>query len=101
MNILVCGGAGYIGSHMVRQLQNRGYEVRVLDNLVNGYLSAISNAPFVQADIIDKRALQQAFRQYRIDAVMHFAASSIVGESMTRPDLYYRNNVAGTLNLIA
>ncbi|WP_073237362.1 UDP-glucose 4-epimerase GalE [Desulforamulus putei] len=100
MNILVCGGAGYIGSHVVRQLQNRGYEVLVLDNLVNGHLSAIGNTPFVKADIMNKRALQQVFDQNRIDAVMHFAAFSIVGESVKRPDLYYRNNVAGTLNLI-
>lgn len=100
MNILVCGGAGYIGSHVVRQLRNKGNEVLVLDNLVNGHLSAIGDTPFVEADIIDKGALQQAFRQYRIDAVMHFAAFSIVGESVTRPVLYYRNNVAGTLNLM-
>lgn len=100
MNILVCGGAGYIGSHVVRQLQHRGYEVLVLDNLIKGHLNAIGKAPFIKADIIDKRALQQVFYQNRVDVVMHFAAFSIVGESVKRPDLYYRNNVAGTLNLM-
>lgn len=67
----------------MKQLQNKGYGVLVLDNLVNGHLSATGNTLFVEADIIDKRALKQAF-QYRIDAVMHFAALSIVGESVTK-----------------
>ncbi|ACV64971.1 UDP-glucose 4-epimerase [Desulfofarcimen acetoxidans DSM 771] len=100
MNILVCGGAGYIGSHVVRQLQKKGYEVLVLDNLINGHLSAVDGVPFVKADITDKQALQEVFSRNSIDAVMHFAAFSIVGESMSKPGLYYRNNVLGTLNLL-
>lgn len=100
MNILVCGGAGYIGSHVVRQLQRSGYEVLVLDNLANGHLSAIGDTPFIWGDILDKQDLQLVFHQNRIDAVMHFAAFSIVGESVQQPSTYYRNNVAGTLNLL-
>lgn len=100
MKILVCGGAGYIGSHTVRQLTRAGYEVIVLDNLIKGHLPAIEKTPFIQADITDKPALERVFRENKIDAVMHFAAHSLVGESMARPDIYYRNNVAGTLNLL-
>lgn len=100
MNILVCGGAGYIGSHTARQLLNAGYDVLVLDNLSKGHLPAIGDAPFVKVDILDKPALNQVFLNSKIDAVMHFAAHSLVGESVTRPDIYYRNNVVGTLNLL-
>lgn len=100
MLILVCGGAGYIGSHTVRQLQKAGYEVLVLDNLSRGYLSAIGDMPFVHVDILDKPVMEQIFSEYKIDAVMHFAACSQVGESISRPDMYYRNNVAGTLKLL-
>jgi UDP-glucose 4-epimerase len=100
MNILVCGGAGYIGSHTVRQLHKAGYEVLVLDNLSRGHLPAIGDTPFVQVDILDKPALERVFRKCKVDAVMHFAAHSLVGESVARPDIYYRNNVAGTLNLL-
>ncbi len=100
MNILVCGGAGYIGSHTVRRLIKEGYEVLVLDNLCNGHMSAIAGIPFVNADLCDQSALKQVFHDHKIDAVIHFAAYALVGESMGQPDIYYRNNVVGTLNLL-
>lgn len=100
MKVLVCGGAGYIGSHTVRQLQKTGYEAIVLDNLAKGHMQAIGNTPFIHADINDKEALIQILEENKIKAVMHFAAYSLVGESVTRPDIYYRNNAAGTLNLL-
>jgi UDP-glucose 4-epimerase len=100
MNILICGGAGYIGSHTIRQLQKVGYEVLVLDNLSRGHLSAIDDVPLVQVDILDKPTLDEVFLNNKVDAVMHFAAHSLVGESVTQPDMYYRNNVVGSLNLL-
>ena len=100
MNILVCGGAGYIGSHTVRQLLKAGYEVLVLDNLINGHVSAIGGVPYIKVDITDKPVLDQVLSKYKFDAVMHFAAFSQVGESMQHPYIYYHNNVIGTLNLL-
>lgn len=100
MSILVCGGAGYIGSHTVRQLEKAGFEVLVLDSLVKGHREAVGDAQFVLADINDKSALDEVFATHKIDAVMHFAAYSLVGESVVKPDIYYRNNVCGTLNLL-
>ncbi|MFZ5650690.1 MAG: UDP-glucose 4-epimerase GalE [Bacillota bacterium] len=100
MLILVCGGAGYIGSHVVRQLQKAGFEALVLDNLAKGHKEAIGDVPFVEADITCSGDLEKVFSDYRVDAVMHFAAHSLVGESVARPGMYYHNNVAGTLNLL-
>lgn len=100
MHILVCGGAGYIGSHAVRELYRAGYEVLVLDNLVKGHREAIGDIPLVEVDINDKPSLEQVFQKQKIDAVMHFAAYSLVGESVADPAMYYRNNVLGTLNLL-
>ncbi|GAB6181518.1 UDP-glucose 4-epimerase GalE [Desulfotomaculum defluvii] len=100
MNILVCGGAGYIGSHTVRKLQRSGYEVLVLDNLSRGHRLSIGQSPLIVADINEPLTLQQIFNEKKIDAVMHFAAHSQVGESVEHPDIYYRNNVAGTLNVL-
>lgn len=101
MKVLVTGGAGYIGSHAVRELQRLGYAVTVYDNLSTGHRAAMpASVPFVQGDLFDKKKLSEAFTSYEIEAVVHFAASSLVGESMTAPALYYRNNVAGTLSLL-
>lgn len=101
--ILVTGGAGYIGSHAVLALQKAGYNVVVLDNLVYGHRDLVENVlkvELVVGDTNDRRLLDRLFDTYPIDAVMHFAAYTYVGESVTRPDQYYRNNVVGTLTLL-
>lgn len=107
MTILVTGGAGYIGSHTVVELQNAGMDVLVLDNLSNASIEALERVtritgktvPFVQGDILDKALLQKIFSENRIDAVIHFAGLKAVGESVTQPLRYYENNVTGTLVL--
>ena len=99
-SILVCGGAGYIGSHMVRLLVERGYEVVVLDNLSTGHREAFENVKFVEADVQDESALDAVFSEHRFNAVMHFCAKSLVGESVAEPLEYYRNNVSGTVSLV-
>ena len=98
--ILVTGGAGYVGSHCVKQLLQRGYEVVVFDNLSEGRREAVLTERFVQADLLDREALNRAFAEYSIDAVMHFAGLIKVGESVDDPQVYYQNNVVGTLNLL-
>ena len=101
--VLVTGGAGYIGSHAVLALQDAGYSVVVLDNLVYGHrdvVEQILNVEFVQGDIGDRPLLDQLFSQHDIRAVLHFAAYAYVGESVENPAKYYRNNVAGTLTLL-
>lgn len=101
--ILVTGGAGYIGSHVVFALQNRGYEVIVLDNLVNGHRNIVEDilgAKLVVGDIADRSLLDSILAEYNISAVMHFAAYAYVGESVGNPAIYYRNNVVGTLVLL-
>lgn len=98
--ILVTGGAGYIGSHTVRELRERGADVVVYDSLVTGHRKSVGDAPFVKGDIFDKELLCRTFAEYKVDAVVHFAAFSLVGESMSDPAKYYRNNVAGTLSLL-
>jgi UDP-glucose 4-epimerase len=98
--VLVCGGAGYIGSHMVRLLRERGMEVVVFDNLSQGHAAAIPGVALERGDLRDRAALDAVFAAHDIDAVYHFAALISVGESVAAPDLYYRNNVCGTLNLL-
>lgn len=99
--ILVVGGAGYIGSHVVKDLVANGYECIVADNLSYGHLEALKqDISFIQADLLDKASLRKVFQSYNIDAVMHFAAFAYVGESVENPLKYYQNNVAGTLNLL-
>ncbi|MDN5782901.1 MAG: GDP-mannose 4,6-dehydratase, partial [Luteimonas sp.] len=98
--ILVCGGAGYIGSHMCKLLARTGRIPVTLDNLSTGHRQAVRWGPLLQVDLLDPGALAAAFRSYRFDAVMHFAARSLVGESVREPGLYFRNNVTGTLNLL-
>ena len=95
--ILVCGGAGYIGSHAVRQLIDRGEEVIIVDNLETGHEDAIHpQAKVYKVDIRDEEALDKVFAENKIDEVIHFAANSLVGESMTNPLKYFNNNVHGT-----
>ena len=99
--ILVTGGAGYIGSICVEELLNRGFEVAVFDNLSEGHAKAIDpRADFYQGDLADRSVLRHAFQQAKPEAVMHFAANALVGESMTNPSKYFRNNVASGINLL-
>ena len=98
--ILVTGGAGYIGSHTVIELRERGMDVVVYDNLSTGHIQSIGDTPFVKGDLFDVELLRKTFREYGVDSVIHFAAYSLVGESMVNPAKYYHNNVAGTLALL-
>lgn len=100
MAILVCGGAGYIGSHVNKQLNREGYETVVLDNLVYGHREAVKWGQFEQGDLQNAEDIERVFRKYPIDVVFHFAAYAYVGESVTEPEKYYYNNVVNTLNLL-
>jgi UDP-glucose 4-epimerase len=101
MKILVVGGAGYIGSVCAELLLNEGHEVGILDNLSEGHRRAIdSRAQFIQGDLQDRQLIQKTIATQRPDAVMHFAANALVGESMQNPSKYFRNNVANGLNLL-
>ncbi|HWR43985.1 UDP-glucose 4-epimerase GalE [Sporomusa sp.] len=100
MNVLVTGGAGYIGSHTVRLLEKAGSNVVVYDNLVTGHRDAVKNSTFVEGDIFDSTLLADTIKRYEINSVVHFAAYSLVGVSMVNPRDYYHNNVVGTLNLL-
>lgn len=99
-NILVTGGAGYIGSHACKALKTAGYTPVTFDNLVTGWQDAVKFGPFEQGDLLDRARIDQVFDTYKPAAVMHFAALSQVGEAMQKPGLYWRNNVLGSLNLI-
>lgn len=99
--ILVVGGAGYIGAHMVKMLLKSGHQVVTLDNLSRGHRDAVAGqGDFVFGDIADRAGLDRLFTGYQFDAVMHFAGFFKVGESMINPSLYYQNNTAATLNLL-
>lgn len=98
--VLVTGGAGYIGSHTAKYLKNHGYKVVILDNLIYGHKEATKGFDFEQVDLADKSALEKVFEKYSIDAVIHFAAYTYVGESVSKPQKYYWNNVVTTLNLL-
>jgi UDP-glucose 4-epimerase len=98
--ILVVGGAGYIGSHMVKYLHGKGHSVVTLDNLSTGYRDAVRYGEFVEGDLADRDLLEALFAKYSFDAVMHFAAFAQVGESMMEPHKYYQNNVVNTLTLL-
>ncbi len=101
MKILVTGGAGYIGSHFVKYLIRKGEEVVVFDNLSRGHKEAIyTGAKFENVDILNPSALKAALEKHEIDACVHFAAFAYVGESVEKPEIYYTNNVVGSLNLI-
>lgn len=101
--ILVTGGAGYIGSHAVKALLQEGYQVLILDNLVYGHrdlVEQVLQVKLIEGDIEDRPLLDHLFQTHNIEAVMHFSAYAYVGESVTDPDKYYRNNVVATLTLL-
>lgn len=100
MNILIAGGAGYIGSHMVKRLGQLGCSVTTLDNLSSGHRNAVLYGDFVQGDLADKVLLANLLQPGRFDAVMHFASFIQVGESVQQPAMYYQNNVTYTLHLL-
>jgi len=108
MKILVTGGTGYIGSHVVVELLNQNYEVEILDNLVNSKIAVLDKIAgitrqkpiFHRLDLLDEPALDQLFKSTRYDLVMHFAGLKAVGESVEQPLRYYQNNVTGTINLL-
>ena len=98
--VLVTGGAGYIGSHACKLLQAAGHQPVVFDNFRTGWREAVKFGPYIEGDLLTPADLDAAFAEARPDAVMHFAALSNVGESTQRPDLYWRNNVVGSMNLL-
>ncbi len=100
MKILITGGAGYIGSHVNKELHRKGFETIVVDNLVNGHREFVRWGDLLEVDLLDRNALEGIFKSVEIDAVMHFAAFAYVGESVKEPKKYYVNNVLGTLNLL-
>ncbi|MBX7073722.1 MAG: UDP-glucose 4-epimerase GalE [Pirellulales bacterium] len=100
MNILVVGGAGYVGSHAARYLAQQGHEVWVYDNLSQGHPAAVAAGRLIEGDLADRPRLEAALRERRIEAVMHFAAFALVGESVTDPARYYQNNVVAALTLL-
>ena len=99
--ILVLGGAGYIGSHTVYELIDNGYDVAVVDALETGFIDAVHpKARFYNGDLRDKAFIDSVFDKERVDAVIHFAANSQVGESMVKPLKYYDNNIGGTRTML-
>lgn len=101
MKILVTGGAGYIGSHVVDMLVRRGYEVVAFDNLYTGHAEAVHpQAVFIRGDLLDREAVRQVFAAHRFDGIMHFASHTLVGESMEQPWLYLRDNAVAASHLL-
>jgi len=100
MNLLIPGGAGYIGSHMARYAQDHGHEVVVLDDFSTGNEWAVKDCEILEINLLDNEELDRTLKGRKFDGVIHFAAKSLVGESVINPNLYYRNNVIGTLNLL-
>lgn len=100
MKVLVTGGAGYIGSHVVRQLGQAGHDIVVFDNLSTGYRWAVTHGELVVGDLADESAIADLFNAHRFEAVLHFAASIVVPESVANPLKYYSNNTRNTLNLL-
>ncbi|MCM1082165.1 MAG: UDP-glucose 4-epimerase GalE [Clostridium sp.] len=101
MAVLICGGAGYIGSHVNKQLSKEGYETVIFDNLIYGHKEAVKWGEFIYGDLANAFDIENAFKKHNIDAVFHFAAFAYVGESVTEPEKYYYNNVVNTLNLLS
>jgi UDP-glucose 4-epimerase len=100
MNILVIGGAGYVGSHTVRKLFQAGHQVRVYDNLSRGHAASVPSECLINGELSDRRRLIEVMTENDIEAVMHFAAFALVGESVADPAMYYQNNVSATLELL-
>ena len=100
MNVLVVGGAGYIGSHAVRKLTDAGHHVLVYDNLSRGHREAVPNGLLIEGELTDTATLTRVLTEHGIEAVMHFAAFALVNESVNDPSLYYQNNVVATLSLL-
>ena len=100
MRILVTGGAGYVGSHAVKLLSERGHDVWVYDNLAEGHRQAVAAERLIVGDLLDRPKIEDELCKHSIDAVMHFAAYAYVGESVTDPAKYYQNNIVGTLSLL-
>ena len=98
--ILVTGGAGYIGSHVVKELHRQGHQPIIYDNLQTGHQKAVKGAPFIEGDLSDQARLSEIFHSYNIEAVMHFAADCLVGESVEDPLKYFNNNVRNSLQLL-
>ncbi len=100
MNLLIIGGAGYIGSHMVKSLLTAKHAVTILDNLSTGYRDAVLGGNFISGNLGDRTLMDKIFLEHKFDAVIHFASYIQVGESVKRPDIYYQNNLANTINLL-
>ncbi len=100
MHVLICGGAGYIGSHMAKMLAARGEQVTIFDNLSTGHRAAVQWGRLIVGDLLVPADIDRALEAGSYDAVMHFSAKSLVGESVIHPDRYYLNNVVGTINLL-
>ena len=102
MNVLVAGGAGYIGSHTVKRLKETGHSPVIFDNLSRGHRAVVDilRVPMVSADLNDRQTLVSTLRSHKIDTVMHFAAYAYVGESVEKPLMYYQNNVATTISVL-
>ncbi len=100
MNILVTGGAGYVGSHAARLLARAGHDIWVYDNLCLGHRGAVAKGRLIEGELLDRARLVEVFRAHRIEAVMHFAAFALVGESVSNPAKYYQNNIVASLALL-
>lgn len=100
MNILVIGGAGYVGSHTVRKLTREGHSVWVYDNLSRGHRASVPEGRLIEGELGDRKQLESVLADKKIEAVMHFAAFALVGESVAQPAMYYQNNVTATLELL-
>ncbi len=100
LSLLVCGGAGYIGSHMARIIAEAGHDVTIFDNLSTGHADALKWGKFIKGDLRNPHEVDAAFKDNKFDAVFHFSGLIVVSESVKKPYEYYDNNVTGTLNLL-
>jgi UDP-glucose 4-epimerase len=100
MKVLLTGGAGYVGSHAAKMLAGGGHEIWVFDNLSEGHRAAVPEGRLIEGELMDRPLLESVLREHEIDAVMHFAAATYVGVSVTNPAEYYQNNIVGTLSLL-